>query len=64
MEELPPSEAEMELEKAQKRIRELEGKLGEGESQKITGQDDTPDEEPVQKFRIEEGRDIYGRKIA
>lgn len=64
VEELPPSEAEMELEKAQKRIKELEDKLGEGESQSIKGQDDTPEEEPVQKFRIEEGRDIYGRKIA
>lgn len=64
MEELPPSEAEMELEKAQKRIKELEDKLGEGESQSIKGQDDTPEEEPVQKFRVEEGRDIYGRKIA
>ena len=34
------------------------------ESQSIKGQDDTHEEEPVQKFRVEEGRDIYGRKIA
>lgn len=59
------SVAEKQLEEAQKRIAELEKKLGEGESQSIKGQDDTPD--PVDheaiKYHVEEGRDIYGRKL-
>ncbi|HNR25932.1 MAG TPA: XkdF-like putative serine protease domain-containing protein [Methanobacteriaceae archaeon] len=58
-----PSQAEKDLAEAQKRIKELEDKLGEGESQKITGQDEETKPEPVEKFRIEEGRDIYGRKL-
>ncbi len=56
-------EAEKKLEAAEKRIKELEEKLGEGESQGIRGQDDTPEPEVAQKFRVEEGRDIYGRKL-
>jgi cobalamin biosynthesis Mg chelatase CobN len=58
-----PTEAEKQLAEANKEIEALKKKLGEGESQKIEGQDDEPAPEPVQKFRVEEGRDIYGRKI-
>lgn len=58
-----PTEAEKQLAEAQAEIEALKKKLGEGESQKIEGQDDQAEEEPAQKFRVEEGRDIYGRKI-
>ncbi|MDP3014655.1 MAG: hypothetical protein Q8M92_10455, partial [Candidatus Subteraquimicrobiales bacterium] len=64
--EVEPEEVEPdtdELIQAQKRIKELEQKLGEGQSQSIKGQDTTQTPQESRKYTKEDGRDIYGRRI-
>lgn len=63
--EAEPSEAEKKLEEAQAEIEALKTKLGEGESQKIEGQDEEKpeaDKDRALKFEFED-RDAFGCKI-